>query len=73
MKELTTKSAEQAKHGDRFIIQNIEESDFQGKAKAFKEAAEAKDLSVGIVHHRPIETGMIFIKLRRESITEINR
>jgi hypothetical protein len=62
MKELTTKSVEQAKHGNRFIVQNIEENDFQEKAKAFKEAAEARGFAIGTVYHKPIKTGMIFIK-----------
>lgn len=62
MQELTPQSIERAKRGDRFVVESIEEKDFQERARAFKEAAEARGIAVGTVYHRPIKTGVIFVK-----------
>jgi predicted transcriptional regulator YheO len=62
MKELTTQAVQQAKRGDRFIIESIEEKDFFNKANAVKAEAKKMGISLGVVYHAPIKTGMIFVK-----------
>jgi hypothetical protein len=62
MKELTTQAVQQAKRGDRFIIENIEEKDFFNKANAVKAEAKKMGIALGVTYHAPIKTGMIFVK-----------
>jgi hypothetical protein len=59
---LTPRSVERGRRGDRYIVRDIEEDEFQEKAKALREAAAARGLAIGSVYHRPLKTGMIFIK-----------
>lgn len=46
----------------RFIVQGIEEEDFQQRAKQVQEAARAQGIDVGSVYHKPIKTGFIVVK-----------
>jgi hypothetical protein len=62
VKELTLQLVKQAKRGDRFILEGIDQDDFHQRAEALKKEAEKNGISVGVVYHAPIKTGMIFVK-----------
>lgn len=48
--------------GDRLSFEGIEEKTFQDKANQFIAFAALQGITLASVYHRPIKTGMIFVK-----------